>query len=99
MSHESFEDLESKSLAVLEREPATGFDDSDSTTTVTVRTRPQPSRLPKATAKPATQSEQPAGVARRFRDRFPNGVSWGLMAWMGGMPARPVAPFSVFPSH
>src|SRR5258708_500171 len=85
MSHESFEELESKSLAVLEPEPATGFDDSDRNTAVTVRTRTPLSRRPKVAEAPTEIVYKPDGVALRFRDRFPTGVSWGVTAWMAVM--------------
>ncbi len=92
MSHEMFEDVPSESLAVLEPESGAGLDGSDTSDTsvaVAVRTRRQPhsttSVIEEATDSTAELAElevQPAGVPRRFRDRFPTGVSWAVTVWM-----------------
>ena len=39
---------------------------------------------------------QAEGVARRFRDRFPTGVSWGVTAWMFVMHIGAIAAFWFF---
>jgi len=92
VSHEAFEECSSESVAVLDREPLTGLKDNDSSVSSAVRTR----RRPKQLEEPALEVDLTPGVARRFRDRFPTGVSWGVSAWMLVMHVGAVAAFWYF---
>ncbi len=76
MSHESFEVCAADSLAVLECPPQSGFDAAEE-----IQVAVLPQRRHVAEPKPELVYK-PDGVARRFRDRFPTGVSWGVTAWM-----------------
>jgi stearoyl-CoA desaturase (delta-9 desaturase) len=96
MSHEAYENDESESLAVLEREPISRFDDSANPTVVNVRARIEGSRRPKVAEAPTEVAYKPDGVAPRFRDRFPTGVSWGVTAWMAVMHIGAIAAFWFF---
>ena len=87
VSHETYEDVPTESLALLEcegleREPRTGFDTSDSSVAVAVRTRRHPHHATNLIEEATESAEEPERVARRFRDRFPTGVSWGVTVWM-----------------
>jgi stearoyl-CoA desaturase (delta-9 desaturase) len=96
MSHEAYENDESESLAVLEREPISNFEDSANTTVVKVRPRIERSRRPWVAEEKSAAVYKPDGVAPRFRDRFPSGVSWGVTAWMAVMHVGAVAAFWFF---
>jgi fatty-acid desaturase len=96
MSHETFENDESETLAVLEPGPESRFGDSDNTSAVNVRTRIPRSRRPRVAEAPIEEVYKPEGIARRFRDRFPAGVSWGVTAWMFVMHIGAVAAFWFF---
>ena len=98
VSHESFEDLPTESLAVIEGEGpdvGTGFDVAATSVAVAVRTRHASRTLANPVEEAAESAiepiTQPAGVARRFRDRFPTGVSWGVTVWMSIMHVGAVA--------
>lgn len=88
MSHEAYEDLSSESLAVAECEPATGY---ESIATVAVRSRHATAHENYRLDTAEEVSEQKPGVPRRFRDRFPTGVSWGVTVWMLIMHAGAIA--------
>src|SRR5689334_1393674 len=92
VSHEAIEECSSESVAVLDREPLTGFEDNDSSVASAVRTRRRPKRLKEF----AAEADRQPGVARRFRDRFPSGVSWGVSAWMLVMHVGAIAAFWYF---
>ncbi len=92
MSHEACEECSSESVAVLDREPLAGFNDSDSSLSTAVRARRR-SRQPSETV---VQVDRRPGVARRFRDRFPSGVSWGVTVWMLVMHVGAIAGFWYF---
>jgi stearoyl-CoA desaturase (delta-9 desaturase) len=78
VSHEAFEDGSCESVGVLDREPLTGLEDDNHPVSTAVRTR----RRSRERMRTAPRVETPPGVARRFRDRFPSGVSWGVTIWM-----------------
>ncbi|HEY2251117.1 MAG TPA: hypothetical protein VGH74_08655, partial [Planctomycetaceae bacterium] len=87
MSHETFEDVPTESLAVLEPESGTDIDCSDTSVAVAVRPRHHPQLVTDdvetGVIEELPESKlNPAGVARRFRDRFPNGLSWAVTIWM-----------------
>jgi fatty-acid desaturase len=92
MSHEIHESLDDSSVAVVE------FDSAAKASELSTDTLPH-IRLP-ADDEPQSQTQSqthaqapPArkGVARRFADRFPRGISWGVTGWMAIMHVGAVA--------
>ena len=82
MSHENYDDLANESCAIAEQELGTGLESTE--TAVVITKTPQ-------TAPPSKR-----GVAMRLRDRYPNGISWGVTLWMLGMHVAAVAAFWYF---